>query len=148
MHMPHAFSIWIVEPNAELRGMLHEVAPREADILAEDDLRRRIERGRRPDALMIDGSTLLRLEGERAALDGVLRTLVITGRPASELPESLLERPSVRFLRKPFTIDAIERGLAWLAGGVDDSWADPTAPAEPGSEVASRWGSPPSTTGG
>ena len=135
MHTPHALSIWIVEPNAELRGMLHEVASIEADILAEDDFRHRIERGRRPDALMIDGSTLLRLDGERAALDGVLRTLVVTGRPASELPPSLLERPSVRFLRKPFTIEAIERGMAWLAGGSDDSWADPTAPADPTSEA-------------
>jgi hypothetical protein len=137
MHAPHAFSIWIVEPNAELRGMLHEVASMDADLLAESDFRRRIDRGRRPDALMIDGSTLLRLDGERATLDGVLRTLVITGRHASEMPASLLERPSVRFLRKPFTIDAIERGLAWLAGGSDDSWADPTPAAEPESEAAS-----------
>lgn len=135
MHAPHAFSIWIVEPNDELRGMLHEVASMEADILAEGDFRRRIDRGRRPDALMIDGSTLLRLDGERAALDGVLRTLVITGRHASELPASLLQRPSVRFLRKPFAIEAIERGMAWLAGGSDDSWADPTAPVDPESEA-------------
>jgi hypothetical protein len=135
MHAPHAFAIWIVEPNVELRGMLHEIAWMEADILAEGEFRQRLERGRRPDALMIDGSTLLRLDGERAALDGVLRTLVITGRHASELPASLLERPSVRFLRKPFAIEAIERGLAWLAGASDDSWADPTTPAKPGSET-------------
>lgn len=135
MHAPHVFSIWIVEPNDELRRILHEVAPMEADILAEVEFRQRMERGRRPAALMIDGSTLLRLDGERAALDGVLRTLVITGRHASELPASLLERPSVRFLRKPFTIEAIERGLVWLAGGSDDAWADPTTPAGPGSEA-------------
>lgn len=135
MHAPHAFSIWIVEPNADLRGMLHEVVSMEADILAEGDFRRRIDRGRRPDALVIDGSTLLRLDGERVALDGVLRTLVITGRHASELPASLLDRPSVRFLRKPFAIEAMERGIAWLAGGSDDSWADPTAPADLESEA-------------
>lgn len=140
MYTASAFSIWIVEPNAELRGMLHEVAPIESDILAEAEFRGQIARGRRPDALIIDGSTLLRLDGERIALDGVLRTLVITGRDASDLPASLLDRPSVRFLRKPFTLDAIERGLAWAAGGADDSWADATSPTEPESEaVPSRW---------
>jgi hypothetical protein len=138
MHSPHALSIWIVEPNAELRGMLHEVASLEVDVLAEGDFRRWIDRGRRPDALMIDGSTLLRLDGERAALDGVLRMLVITGRHASELPASLLERPSVRFLRKPFAIEAIERGISWLAGGSDDSWADPIARPESDAGASTR----------
>jgi hypothetical protein len=140
MYASDVFSIWIVEPNDDLRGMLHEVAPTESDILAEAEFRERIERGRRPDALIIDGSTLLRLDGERIALDGVLRTLVITGRAASELPASLLARPSVRFLRKPFALAAIQGGLAWLAGGADDSWADSTSPTELASEaVPSRW---------
>lgn len=140
MHPVYAFSIWIVEPNEELRRMLHELAPMEADLLAEADFRRRIDRGRRPDALMIDGSTLLRLDGERVVLDGALRTLIVTGRDASELPEGLLQRPSVRFLRKPFTVDAIERGIAWLAGGSDDGWADRPSADDSRPEAASPAG--------
>jgi hypothetical protein len=112
--------------------------PTDAHVMTEDEFRRRIDRGSRPDALMIDGSTLLRLDGQRAALDGVLRTLVITGRHPSELPMGMLERSSVQFLRKPFTMASIERGLAWLTGGGDDSWADPVRTDE--SEAAAPMG--------
>ena len=128
MHPPLHLSVWIVEPHDELRTMLHELAsvlPADAEVMTENEFRSQIDRGRRPDALMIDGSTLLRLDGQRAALDGMVRTLVITGRHPSELPMSMLERSSVRFLRKPFTVPSIERGLAWLSGGADDTWADP-----------------------
>ena len=126
-------NLWIVEPHDELRTMLRELASTvpAADVMTEEEFRRRIERGSRPDALLIDGSTLLRLDGQRAALDGMLRTLVVTGRHPSELPKSMLERSSVRFLRKPFAATSIERGLAWLTGRADDSWADPVAPGEP-----------------
>jgi hypothetical protein len=130
MHAPLHLNVWIVEPHDELRTMLGELAsvvPADAEVMTENEFRSRIDRGRRPDALMIDGSTLLRLDGQRAALDGMVRTLVITGRHPSELPMSMLERSSVQFLRKPFTIPSIERGLAWLSGGGDDSWADPVA---------------------
>jgi hypothetical protein len=44
----------------------------------------------------------------------------------------------VRFLRKPFAVEAIERGMAWLAGGSDDSWADPTAGPEPDAAASTR----------
>jgi len=121
-------TVWIVEPHDELRRMLHEIVSvglADVEVMTEDEFRGRIDRGRRPDALMIDGSTLLRLDGQRAALDGMLRTLVVTGRHPSELPTSMLERSSVQFLRKPFTVRSIERGLVWLTGGGDDSWADP-----------------------
>lgn len=128
MHAPLSLRVWIVEPHDELRSMLCEMVSADADVLAERDFRKRIERGHRPDALMIDGSTLLRLDGQRPAIDGALRTLVVTGRRPSELPSSYLERPSVRFLRKPFTIEAIERGLQWLAGADDDGWADLARP--------------------
>lgn len=117
--------VWIVEPHDDLRTMLGEVAPPDAEVLDEADFTRRIESGSRPDALLIDGSTLLRLDGERPALDGTLRTLVVTGRPADDLPGPYLDRPSVRLLRKPFEIDEVERGLAWLTGGDDDGWAEP-----------------------
>jgi hypothetical protein len=126
-------TIWIVEPHDELRSMLRELAlvvPAHAEVLPEDEFRRRIDRGARPDALLIDGSTLLRLDGQRSALDGMLRTVVVTGRHPSELPTSMLERSSVQFLRKPFTMAAFEGGLAWLTGGGDESWADPVAPPE------------------
>lgn len=141
MLAPLELRVWIVEPHDELRGMLHDlvsVLPVDAEVMPEDELRRRIDRGRRPDALMIDGSTLLRLDGQRAALDGMLRTLVVTGRHPSELPMSMLERSSVEFLRKPFTVAAIERGLAWLTGGGDASWADPVPANE--SEAAAPMG--------
>jgi DNA-binding response OmpR family regulator len=141
MHEPLELKVWIVEPHDELRDTLHELAtgvPADADVMTEDEFRRSIDRGRRPDALMIDGSTLLRLDGHRAALDGMLRTLVVTGRDPSELPMSMLERSSVQFLRKPFTTASIERGLEWLTGSGDDSWADPVTTDE--SEAATPLG--------
>lgn len=122
MQTPLRLKVWIVEPHHELRALLSETAPIAADILAESEFRRRIDRGLRPDALMIDGSALLRLDGQRPALEGSLRTLVVTGRSRSELPAGYLERPSVRYLRKPFRIEHIERGLRWLAGADDESW--------------------------
>src|SRR5690606_31659948 len=108
---PLHLTVWIVEPHDELRTMLRELAvgvPANAEVMTENEFRSRIDRGRRPDALMIDGSTLLRLDGQRPALDGMVRTLVITGRHPSELPTSMLERSSVQFLRKPFTVPSIE----------------------------------------
>ena len=141
MHPPLHLTVWIVEPHDELRTMLRELAvgvPANAEVMTENEFRSRIDRGRRPDALMIDGSTLLRLDGQRPALDGMVRTLVITGRHPSELPTSMLERSSVQFLRKPFTVPSIERGLTWLTGGGDDTWADPVSPDE--SEAAAQVG--------
>lgn len=141
MLTPLNLTVWIVEPHDELRTMLGELAsllPTDAEVMTEGAFRRRIDLGRRPDALLIDGSTLLRLDGQRSALDGMLRTLVVTGRHPAELPSSMLERSSVRFLRKPFTITSIERGLAWLIGGVDDSWADPVDPPSAEADAISR----------
>ena len=134
MLTPLHLTVWIVEPHDELRTMLRELAsvvPANAHVMTEGEFRHRIDRGSRPDALLIDGSTLLRLDGQRAALDGTLRTLVVTGRDPADLPVSMLERSSVQFLRKPFTVASIERGLAWLIGGGDDSWSDPVHPAQP-----------------
>ena len=133
MLTPLQLNLWIVEPHDELRTMLRDLAsvvPANAVVLTEGEFRQRIDRGHRPDALLIDGSTLLRLDGQRAALDGMLRTLVVTGRHPSELPMAMLQRSSVQFLRKPFSIAAMERGLVWLTGGGDDSWADPVTPEE------------------
>lgn len=134
MLTPMQLNLWIVEPHDELRTMLRDLAaavPAHAAVMTEGEFRQRIDGGHRPDALLIDGSTLLRLDGQRAALDGMLRTLVVTGRHSSELPMGMLQRSSVQFLRKPFSIAAMERGLAWLTGAVDDSWADPVAPHDP-----------------
>jgi hypothetical protein len=128
MLTPLQLNLWIVEPHDELRTMLRDLAsvvPAHAVVMTEGEFRRHIDLGNRPDALLIDGSTLLRLDGQRAALEGMLRTLVVTGRHPSELPMGMLQRSSVQFLRKPFSIGAIERGLVWLTGGGDDSWADP-----------------------
>lgn len=117
--------VWIVEPHDGLRDMLREVSPDDAELLDEGEFVRRIEGGNRPDALLIDGSTLLRLDGQRPALDGMLRTLIVTGRPAGDLPAPFLDRASVRLLRKPFEISEVERGLRWLTGTDDDGWAEP-----------------------
>lgn len=117
--------VWIVEPHDGLRAVLRDVSPGDAELLDEEEFVRRIEGGRRPDALLIDGSTLLRLDGQRPALDGMLRTLVVTGRPADDLPQAYIVRPSVRLLRKPFRVHEVERGMAWLTGADDDGWAEP-----------------------
>ena len=124
MTVPLPQLVWVVEPNDELRGFLAEIAPHEAELMDDREFVRRLDRGARPTALLIDGSCLVRLDGQRSALEGVVRTLVVTGHAPAILPPQYMARPSVQFLRKPFDVTDIERGFRWLTGGADEGWAD------------------------
>ena len=114
--------VWVVEPDddGELDG---EAAMPEADVLDEATFRRRLEAGDRPDALLVAARTLERLDGHRVALDGVVRTAIVTDGDVDGLPGAYLDRPSIRVLRHP--IDAADRvrALRWLSGVEDDGWA-------------------------
>lgn len=123
--------VWVVEPDDEVRGFIGEVAPHGAELMDDAEFLRRLGRGARPSALLIDGSCLMRLDGQRSALDGVVRTLVITGHEPTILPPEYMARPSVQFLRKPIGVGDIERGLRWLTGGADEGWADIYAASRP-----------------
>jgi hypothetical protein len=124
MLVPLPSPVWVVEPNDETRALLREIAPQGAELMDDREFRRRIERGARPNALLIDGTCLLELDGQRPALDGIVRTLVVTGRERGALPLGYLQRPSVQFLRKPFRLHDMERAMRWLTGGADEGWAD------------------------
>ncbi len=131
MTVPLPQLMWVVEPNDELRGFIGEIAPHGAELMDDREFLRRLDRGARPSALMIDGSCLMRLDGQRSALEGVVRTLVVTGHEPTILPPEYMARPSVQFLRKPFDVNDIERGLRWLTGAGDDGWADLFSAAHP-----------------
>jgi hypothetical protein len=114
--------VWLVEPHVDA----HEVEaglPADAETLDESALRERLESGDRPDALLVDAEALERLDGQRYALDGVLRTVVVTDRAADDLPVAYLDRPSIRVLRRPIDPAALDRALLWLSGAEDDGWA-------------------------
>jgi hypothetical protein len=124
MLVPLPSHVWVVEPNDETRALLREIAPQDAELMDDQEFRRRIDRGARPNALLIDGTCLLQLDGQRPALEGIVRTLIVTGRAADALPRGYLRRPSVQFLRKPFHLHDMERAMRWLTGGADEGWAD------------------------
>ena len=83
--------------------------------MAETEFHRRIGEGDLPGALVIDGTTVLNLDGQRPAIDGIARIVVITGRLPGDLPADLLERPGVQMLTKPFGLDDFERAVGWVA---------------------------------
>jgi hypothetical protein len=124
MLVPLPSPVWVVEPNDETRAVLREIAPQDAELMDDREFRRRIDRGARPIALLIDGTCLLQLDGQRPALDGIVRTLIVTGREPGALPRGYMQRPSVQFLRKPFRLHDMERAMRWLTGGADEGWAD------------------------
>lgn len=124
MLVPLPSPIWVVEPNDETRALLREIAPEDAEVMDDQEFRRRIDRGARPIALLIDGTCLLQLDGQRPALDGIVRTLIVTGQEQDALPRAYLQRPSVQFLRKPFRLHDMERAMRWLTGGADEGWTD------------------------
>ena len=126
MLVPLPSPVWVVEPNDETRALLREIAPQDAELMDDREFRRRIDRGARPNALLIDGTCLLQLDGQRPALEGIVRTLIVTGHSADAMPGGYLQRPSVQFLRKPFRLHDMERAMRWLTGGADEGWADVT----------------------
>lgn len=122
MYAPMRLRVWLVE--ARDSDMLDgDDPPADADVLDEDAFREALDAGRRPDALIVEEATLERLDGHRIALDGILRTVIVTDRPSDDLPIAYLDRPSIRLLRRPITGFDLTRAVLWLSGGEDDGWA-------------------------
>lgn len=130
MTVPLPQLVWVVEPNDEVRGLIGEIAPHDAQLMDDREFLRRLERGARPGALLIEGSCLLQLDDHRPALEGVVRTLVVTD-PPTILPPDYMSRPSVQLLRKPIEVRDIQRGLRWLSGSADEGWADLYSASDP-----------------
>jgi hypothetical protein len=114
--------VWLVEPHVDT-DEVEAGLPADAETVEEATPRERIEAGDRPDALLVDAEALERLDGQRYALDGVLRTVVVTDRDADDLPAAYLDRPSIRVLRRPVDAASLDRALLWLSGADDDGWA-------------------------
>lgn len=122
MYAPLRLRVWLVEPSDS--GMLDgDDPPADADVLDEDAFRRALDAGQRPDALLVEETTLERLDGQRIVLDGILRTVIVTDRPIDDLPTAYLDRPSIRILRRPVTGVDLTRAVLWLSGVEDDGWA-------------------------
>ena len=115
--------VWLVEPRADDWRDEGRAALPDVEILDEATFRQALEAGDRPDALLIDDETLDQLDGHRVALDGLLRTVVVTDRPTDELPSSYLDRPGIRILRRPVETGVLSRALLWLSGVEEDGWA-------------------------
>lgn len=115
--------VWLVEPSADDWRDEGGSALPDVEILDEDAFRQAIEAGDRPDALLVADETLDRLDGHRVALDGLLRTVVVTDRSTDELPSPYLDRPGIRILRRPVEDGVLSRALLWLSGVEDDGWA-------------------------
>lgn len=117
--------IWLVAACAVERDRLRDLAPPDAELVDDAEFGRRLEGGERPDAALVDADTLESLDGQRLALDGIIRTLVLIDDGQDGLPSGYATRPSVCVLRRPVTDRDLQRGLDWLAGGEDDGWAEP-----------------------
>lgn len=100
-----------------------EDPPSDADVLDEATFRHALDAGDRPDALLVEEATLERLDGHRIALDGILRTVIVTDRALDDLPSAYIDRPSIRILRRPVNGSDLSRAVLWLSGVDDDGWA-------------------------
>lgn len=127
MYPQQRLRIWLVEPRDEEEVDGADGFPADAEVLDETAFRDRLEAGERPDALILDAGTIERLNGYRFALDGVLRTVIVTDRPVDDLPSAYLDRPSIRILRRPIDPSRLSRALLWLGGVEDDGWAAPAS---------------------
>lgn len=123
MYAQQRLRIWLVEPHHEDQVDGADGLSADADVLDETTFRQRLEAGDRPDALLLDVGTLERLDGHRFALDGVLRTVIVTERAIDDLPSAYLDRPSIRILHRPIDRGDLGRALLWLGGVEDDGWA-------------------------
>jgi hypothetical protein len=113
--------VWVVDGD-----LAQEVADRvgpDAEALDREEFRRRLDAGDRPDALLLDAGTLHALDGQRLALDGIVR-LVIATDGADGIPADLLSRPSVRTVPRTLSGDTVDRSIRWLTGVDDEAVAD------------------------
>lgn len=115
--------VWLVEPRHEDTVDEGEGLPPDAEVLDERAFRERLEAGDRPDALLVDAGTLDRLDGQHFALDGVVRTVIVTDPATGDVPSGYLDRPSIRILHRPVDPGDLGRALLWLSGVEDDGWA-------------------------
>ena len=124
--------IWMVDDDRSFRDMSDALAI-EAEVavmtMGIDELAIRRKTHDLPDGIMLDGSALTSSDA-RVMLEGIPRIVICTGREYAAIAEGWTQHPHVRVLRKPMRLDAFERAVRWLAGGVDDaSWPTPR-PAE------------------
>lgn len=115
--------VWLVEPRHEDTVDEGDGLPADAEVLDERSFRKRLEAGDRPDALLVDAGTLERLDGQHFALDGVVRTVIVTDRATDHVPSAYRARPSIRILHRPVDRGDVGRALLWLSGVEDDGWA-------------------------
>lgn len=119
--------VWLVEPHDAAHANGGDGPSVDMHRMREAEFRERLAAGDRPDGLLVEAGTLERLDGHRFALDGVLRTVIVTDRALDDLPAAYLDRPSVRVLRRPFDPGDLGRALLWLEGVDDDGWATPAS---------------------
>lgn len=119
--------LWISDREAGVRQLFAELLP-EGEVLAPDELTSRLGAGRRPDALIIDGTQLLELPpAQRASLLTLPRLLICTGILLASMPMNLISGPGVAVLAKPFCIEDLEAAIEWL-GGVPTLLPSPLTP--------------------
>lgn len=111
-----ATTLWVSDREPGVRQLFAELLP-EATILTPDQLVSRLSAGRRPDALIIDGTQLLELpSAERASLLALPRLLICTGILLASMPMNIISGPGVAVLAKPFCIEDLEAAIEWLRG--------------------------------
>ena len=111
-----ATMLWVSDREAGVRQLFAELLP-EGEVLAPDELTSRLAAGRRPDALIIDGTQLLELPpAQRASLLALPRLLICTGILLASMPMNLISGPGVAVLAKPFCIEDLEAAVEWLRG--------------------------------
>lgn len=118
--------VWIVDGESAAE-VADRVGP-DAEALDRQEFRRRLDAGDRPDALLMDAGTLNDLDGQRLALDGIVR-LVIATDDADAVPPELRRRPSVRTVPGGLSGETIDRAIQWLTGVNDDAVDDLEVPA-------------------
>ncbi|MCV0403557.1 MAG: hypothetical protein K5924_07570 [Chloroflexi bacterium] len=120
--------IWISDREPGIRQVFGELLP-EASVLAPDELDALLSLGKRPTALVIDGTQLLELPGElRAAVLALPRLLVCTGMMLAAFPMTIISGPGVAVLAKPFCVEDLEAAIEWLRGGEPDPSPMPPGP--------------------
>lgn len=120
-------TLWVSDREAGVRDLFAELLP-EAEILNPAELTSRLTDGRRPDALIIDGTQLLELPpAVRSSLLQLPRLLICTGILLASMPMNLISGPGVTVLAKPFCMEDLEAAVEWLRG-VPTSLAVPSIP--------------------